>query len=319
MSRAPSFAVAIVCSLALALVAAGCGVTGAGECPSTLRPTPRSGVAVVAVPSTNQVYAFGGLTANGTSSDELWRWSYGPCGGWLPLAVPGAPRPDSDGAAVFDARRHRIIVAGGNGDLSMLDTDALAWTTTESVGLALGRRILAAFDATGDRLIDVTFGARVVSFANTPAGEAHFVSSPFGDTPPAGAALDPTRAAMFKLEGSGMHRFHLLTEAWSAVTVSGDVPPAGTQLAWDDARKRLLGIGDHLWAAELDASGTTAAWSLLPSLNAPPARDGAALAIDGDTLWLFGGHTAGCVRNDLWTLDLNGDTWQNLQPATTCP
>lgn len=302
----------------------GCGQTGPIDCPSKLRPSPRSGAAAALVPATGEIFMIGGTTANGALTDELWRWSSGACGGWLPLALTDAPLPRTGAAALFDPSRHRLIVLGGGstGGVQALDTDRLQWSQLQpSGGGFTGRPTLAVYDGARDQVVDVTVGVAQLSFANIPAGEWHFldVMPPLPDRPPASIALDPTRSAIFELDSAGLHAFSLLVDSWRDVAVTGDLPAAGATLLWDDTRRRLLAVGDGLWAASLDGNGTSATWTLLPTTGAPVARAGAALVVSGDTLWLWGGRAGGCVYDDLWQVDLNTEVWTNPQPATSCP
>jgi len=101
--------------------------------------------------------------------------------------------------------------------------------------------------------------------------------------------------------------------------MSGDVPGADAALVWDDNDQQLVTVGDAVARVQLDAAATTAAFANLPTMNNPPTRTDAAVAVSGQLLWLSGGATAnGCVLDDLWQLDLPSATWKNVWPATSC-
>src|SRR4051812_40590801 len=99
-------AIALACALAVA-----CTKTGPQECPSLQHPSARSEVTAVLVPATNQIYALGGQGAQ-LPLDELWRYSFGACGGWTRLVLPSSPGPRANYAAALDTKRSRILYIG---------------------------------------------------------------------------------------------------------------------------------------------------------------------------------------------------------------
>jgi hypothetical protein len=97
------------------------------------------------------------------------------------------------------------------------------------------------------------------------------------------------------------------------------VPPATARLGWDASRKLLVAVGgDGVRLGEFDGNATTATFVRLPTTGDPPPRDGAAVTITGDTLWMFGGSDGTCLWDDVWQLDLNSGAWRVVEPATSC-
>jgi hypothetical protein len=308
--------------IAALLLVAGCGVQGPPrQCPSPLRAPARSQVTPVLVPTTNQVYVLGGQSATGPL-DELWRWSFGSCGGWERLTLASSPGPRAGYAAAFDDSRHRIVYIGGGGtnDVWALDTDRLTFTKLAPTGTPPVAAVdeLAAYDAMHDRIIYAGVESWTLDFSGSEQGQWIF-ADPFTVQPPAASTVDPTRSLFLVLDAVGLHGYSLLTSTWRDLTVHGDVPPAGARLVWDSAGKQLIAVADGTFIGALDANGNSATFTAMATTGDPPARTGFALAISGDQLWLFGGVTAaGCPLDDVWTLDLSSGAWSNVWPATTC-
>src|SRR5436305_12692761 len=124
--------VALACALAI-----GCTKTGPQQCPSLERPSARSGVTAVLEPGTNQIYALGGQGAQ-LPLDELWRYSFGACGGWSHLVLASSPGPRANYAAALDDMRSRIVYIGGGAtnDVWSLDTNRLTFTKLLTTGAA---------------------------------------------------------------------------------------------------------------------------------------------------------------------------------------
>lgn len=308
--------------LGCALIA-GCTVRGGPiTCPSPLRPAARSQLTPVLVAATDQIYALGG--ANDMHPiDDLWRWSFGSCGGWQPLSLASSPGPRAGYAAAFDDKRQRILYIGGTGatqDVWALDTDRLIFTKLQAVGTPPPPAAveLAAFDSLHDRVIYVGVETFALDFTGSDQGQWRLVAGSSA-TAPASATVDPTRSLMLILDGAGLHGFAFYTGTWRDLTVGGDAPTAGARLAWDVTGARLLAIGDGVWAGALDANGTAVAFTRLAISGAPPPRSDFAAVVSGDRVWLFGGANARCSFDDVWQLSLSTNAWTNLEPATSCP
>lgn len=149
------------------------------------------------------------------------------------------------------------------------------------------------------------------------------------------AAWDPTSARLIVFGGwdgvshaPGVRAFDPVSGAWEVMCDatscgSGPVPRRASQVAVDDARRRLLVLGgtngtyfDDLWSLSLD----TLSWTRIePSGAAPISRGGHSVALDQlrDALFLFGGTRPGADLGDVWRLALATDTWTQLTPS--CP
>jgi hypothetical protein len=305
-----------------AAVAVGCTKTGPPQqCPSQLRPSARSQVTAVLVPADNQIYALGGLGAQ-LPLDELWRYSFGSCGGWIHI-VPATttPGPRANYAAAFDDKRSRIIYIGGNGmtnDVWSLDTNRLFFTKLTPVGNPpiVAAAEVAAYDSMHDRVIYAGIETYSLDFSNSDDGTWTVVDGT-SLMAPASATVDPTRSLMLALDGKGLHGFSFVTGTWR--DLAGTTPAAGAVLLWDDGGRRLLAVGDQVSTGALDANGTAVTFTPLPTTNPPPPRTSSAAALSGTVLWLSGGVTStGCTLDDLWTLELGTGAWTNVWPATTC-
>jgi hypothetical protein len=311
--------------LLLALTSFACTKTGPQVCPSQARPSARSQLTAVLVPATNQIYALGGQ-GDRTPIDDLWRWSFGSCGGWqqLDVAPMTSPGARANYAATYDDSRHRILYVGGASanDVWSFDTEKLAFAKLVTVGTPpiLATAEVAGYDAMHDRVVYAGIETYTLDFAGSDQGQWN-VASGTSLQSPAFATVDPTRQMMVARDGTGLHGFHFLTSTWQAIAMTGDVPPVGAELAWDDFDKALLAVADRVYVGTLDANGTSAAFTALNgTTNDPPSRIYFALAVSGNTLWLAGGlDGAGCTLDDLWTLDLQSRVWTNVWPATACP
>jgi len=318
----PAFvAVPLVAALALA----ACTKTGPQACPSLERPSARSQVDAVLVPDTNQIYALGGAGPQ-LPLDELWRYSFGACGGWTRLVLPSSPGARANYAATLDSMRSRIIYLGGGGsptnDVWALDTNRLTFTKLAAVGTppVQAASEVAAYDVQHDRVVYAGIETYALEFGGSEQGQWVFVDGTSLQAPAYGV-LDPTRALMLVLDVAGLHGFSFLLSTWRDLTMSGDVPPAGAELLWDDAAAQLLAVASDgsVYRGSLDANGSSAVFTAVSTTNAPPPRRAFAVAVSGTTLWLSGGLTpSGCTLDDLWTLDLDSLAWTNVWPATTC-
>jgi Kelch motif protein len=317
--RAMRLALAAV--FVLPLAAAACTRSGAQQCPSLARPSARSEVDAVLVPATNQIYALGGQGPN-APIDEMWRYSFGACGGWTHLALASTPGPRAGYTAALDNMRDRIVYIGGaaTNDLWALNTDDLTFTKLAPTGNppVVAKAEIAAYDDMNDRIIYAGIETWALQFGNSDQGQWVF-NDPTSLQAPASGALDPTRSLLIALDNVGMHAFNLLTSTWHDVAMSGEVPPAGAVLVWDDVGEDMIAVADSVYVGEFDALANLATFAALATTGDPPPRTSFAAAVTGNTLWLSGGvNAAGCTLDDLWTLDLTSKAWTNVWPATTC-
>jgi N-acetylneuraminic acid mutarotase len=191
--------------------------------------------------------------------------------------------------AVYDAKRDRMLVFGGQSTSSLLsdvwalDLATLAWQQVEThPGPSPRTNLAAVLDGARDRLVIID--GRVD------------VSTPLSDV----WALD------------------LTTNTW---TESASAPPARLDLpvASDGQRAWVFGgVGeplqslDDLW--ELDLS--TDQWRQLCDDGVrPAARGSSAMAFWNGGVYLIGGHDYAVVHRDVWRYDLAAEQWQELSPS----
>ena len=310
---------------AAALALAACTKTGPQQCPSLERPSARSQVDAVLDPSTNQIYALGGLGPQ-LPFDELWRYSFGACGGWTRLALASSPGPRANYAAALDTMRSRIVYIGGSqtssNDVWALDTTRLTFTKLAAVGTppVTAASEVAAYDAMHDRIVFAGIETFTLELGGSDQGQWVF-ADPTSLLAPASGAVDPTRSLLVAYDKNGLHGFSLLTSTWHDIAIAATgAPPLPAELVWYDGGQSLVAVAaDSVSTIAFDATATTATFTPLATTNAPPPRTAFAVAISGTLLWLSGGVTAaGCALDDLWTLDLGSAAWTNVWPATTC-
>ncbi|MFP4345676.1 MAG: Kelch repeat-containing protein [Anaerolineales bacterium] len=117
---------------------------------------------------------------------------------------------------------------------------------------------------------------------------------------------------------------------WESIAVEGPLPPPRRDalLVHDLSRERLVLFGgrsgetalDDTWAFDLQ-SGT---WTEIVPAGAPrpPARFGMVGDIDGSRghlLMALGAATEGALFNDVWSLDLETDSWREISTAEPAP
>ncbi len=190
-------------------------------------------------------------------------------------------------AAVYDARRDRMLVFAGQGangrernDTWALDLASLQWRPIATTGTPAPRSDLAAvIDPVGDRLIAI----------DGRQGLTTSISE--------GWALD------------------LGTNVWSRMETAPparhDVPAATDgQHAWIfGGAGALFQSLDDLW--ELDFATDT--WKQLPDDGVRPiARGSSSFAYFDGALYLYGGHDVAFVRRDAWRYDLTLQQWRPL-------
>ena len=123
--------------------------------------------------------------------------------------------------------------------------------------------------------------------------------------------------------------FHPDCDNFEQLAVDQTAPPARTRhaTAYDAERGRMIIHGgrwregdsgnytlhDDLWAFDL----ATDTWTELPSENGPRRRVTHSLVVSGDQLLVYGGNstessTSYVPMNDVWSYDLNDNTWTEL-------
>ncbi len=189
-------------------------------------------------------------------------------------------------------------VGSGNDDLWRLDlTGSPMWTQVPISGSEVIRDPSAVYDALRHRMLvfggsrDNTFlllnGTLEISLTNPTALHA---LHPLGQTPRArfghAAIYDPVRDQMIVFGGYNGNGF--VNDVW-VLTLAG-----------------------------------TPTWNQITPLGAPPARRDAMTAVYdpiGDRMLVFGGWDGRAYRNDVWSLELSGETprWTQILPTGTLP
>jgi hypothetical protein len=219
---------------------------------------------------------------------------------WQQIPTTGVPGRWGQ-VAVYDARRDRMVIFGGDGldreteaqtngttaqrnDLWALDLATLGWHELAATNVPGPRTDLAGvLDTTNDRLVIV--GGRV-GFA---------------------ASIDEVWAYSF------------VTGVWaqlpSGPPARHDVPSAtnGSRMwVFGGAGGFLQSLND-LWELDL----TTDTWRQMPDDGVrPSARTSGSLAYFGNALYVSGGHDATAVQRDSWRYDLAAQKWTKLDASS---
>ena len=275
--------------------------------PAGLPPLGRYSASAIYDSPRNRMIVFGGMFANGRSTEEAWSLSLGGSVTWSKLTPGGTPPTDRySHAAIFDSPRNRMIVFGG----SVSSPTGYSGPLNDVWALALSGTI------------------------------AWTRLNPAGATYPAvnlqAAFYDPVRQALVSFGGNGASLGEVWslplagTLAWSEVVVAGQPPMARNHplVVCDAPRARAVmveGTGpftlalNDVWAFALGASP---GWSRILPTGAGPVRRDACGALDSlnSRILLFGGHDGQHEQNDVWALSLAGTpAWTKLSPTGTPP
>jgi hypothetical protein len=257
-------------------------------------------------------------------SDDDGAVTLSPSGDPPACSTPGEPstNPPALGnvAGVLDATGTRFVATGGDkavpvcgpppthqfiGDTYVLDVGCAAWTKVASSGPSPRGRQAMALDPTANRA--VLFGGRFSS-----GGETY---TTYAD----------------------VWTFDFATSTWSQAQTSGTAPSgrANSTAVVDAAANRLVVFGGNTstdgttltpqndtWALDLG----TGAWTrIAQGGTVPPARQFHAMAIDpgARVAYVFAGGDAnafiGPFLQDVWALDLAGETWTQVSTTGTGP
>ncbi len=250
-------------------------------------------------------------------------------------------------AAIYDSVRDRMVIFGGTDDarnfndvwaLSLAGTPV--WTNLRPTGTPPSARydLGAIYDPLRDRM--VLFGGRdatgdrndtwVLSLGGRPAWSA---LAPVGAPPAArsgqSAIYDPVRDRMVVFGGQGNDVWALSlagTPGWANLAPTGTPPSerAYQSAIYDPVRDRMVmfgglglsGVRNDAWSLSL--AGTPGWTALSPTGVAPAARMGHSAIYDPvrDRMLVFGGFTPANLRNDTWSLSLDGTpAWTGLSPT----
>ncbi|NUN15992.1 MAG: hypothetical protein HUU55_20385 [Myxococcales bacterium] len=303
-------------------------MTGSVTCsePTGVRPDAIAEMQGVYDPKKNRVVFFGGDTgfpiqcnSNPNPVGDL--WAYDPqCNEWTLLSNESNPGKRTRHSAVYDSKRHQMLIFGGRfkekpsdttytlfNDVWALDLSTDTWSQVSTVGDAPKARWSAAaiYDAAGDRLI--------VSAGNI--GTSGTTYTPTADT----WSLDLTTSSWTKLETSGPKARLFPASAYDA--------KRNTMVMFGGTTAFFGPMLNDTWVLHLD----TLQWEQVHTgvVAAPKKRFWATTVIpDGaDTMLLFGGHDDEVLgnRNDVWTFDLDTQQWSMVtagdqhNPAAPAP
>jgi hypothetical protein len=271
-------------------------------------PARRYGAALVFDPVRRRLLLLGGTSFEASiDHTEVWALSLGELPRWQRLEPAGpVPGRRQYHVAVYDSRRDRIVVHGGqffdwNERFSLDDTWALSlspepvWTRMTTAGAkppAL-HGAAGAFDSRRDRLllhggIGTDLRARSDLWRLSLEGTPTWSLEPTTGTVPQGegfpdAAYDSTADRLYVVE--------------SGLPPGGSDPPPG------------LGV------FRLDLGGG-ASWERVVSTGADPgARYLSAAAVIGRELVCIGGRNSAGLQSDAHALDLDTRNWKDLQPV----
>ena len=231
-----------------AALAAGCTVHGPDTC-GQIRPSARTGTVAVLVPTTNQVYLYGGQTAQSLDAADLWRYDFvGGCanGGWTQLHLETMPRDIGAYAAAFDSKRNRILYLSFDSQtVWALDSDGLKWSQLRPTGAltAASADAGAVYDEEHDRLL---VGSRQLRFGASDDGEWSALPLQANMKLPVigpASAVDPVRRAVYSLDDQGVLTVYtFLTDTQQPVALAGDAfgTVVGARMGWDSQAKRMV-------------------------------------------------------------------------------
>jgi hypothetical protein len=236
------------------------------------------------------IYVFGGDTSATAAANDTWRFIFdGACPSWVQLPAPtDAPPMQAPYGSALDDMRDRILYQFGS-VVWALDPDSATWTKLATVGNVIPPTSGAAFyDGNADRLLVFGNASAELDFAGSDQGVWQTIPATAPAADSFAATIDPTRAIVVVFGGNDF---------------SGH-PQAEL--------------------ARFDLVADT--WSTIAqSGDVPSARTGAVLAYDANDklLLLFGGSDAAGAKNDLYSLQLDGNgvngKWTRISRPGTQP
>lgn len=295
-------------------------------------------------PATDGVLLYGGETSDTTRSEETWRLSLaGPR--WAQIASSGSLPYGGGYSAVYDTRRHRLVVFGYTNDtwtlslegdalvrrpLATLDTPPLPRRSQSMIYDPVRDRLVVyggVLNSTGGLLSDM----HELTLSGTPTWrELPGIAPGICDHD---AFYDPFRDRMVVVEPLQTLVCDM-NDPNSWTVLSGGPPghPMLAHCAYDPVRNRVILFGGYILmnGHEVQTNNvfalslTSLNWSrLTPFGTPPPARRGASMVYDPvrDRMVVFGGGIPGEDFNDAWALSLTpGDVrWAPLSPRGTLP
>lgn len=273
-------------------------------------PTARVGHVAIYEPALDAMLVHSGTDPSGSAvPDEIWKLNLSGSPSWSLVPTTGLlPGIRTLGAALFDRKRTRMILVGGQtpdlnralvSRIHALNSTTNSWITLEARNvldtLLVGHK--SVYDPIRDRML--VFGGRRLG--------APMIAMPFTGT-----------------------------QAWTDVVPGASTKPSnrtGSGVVYDPVRDRVIVFSGgtvqnnlpylrDLWSLNMTPSDQ---WvQLTTSSLRPTSRSGAAMCFDPirDRLVVFGGRDSTGVRNDVWQLPLSGAqamTWSLLTPSGAPP
>lgn len=240
-----------------------------------------SGYSLIYDPVRRAAVLVGGMRSD--SIEVLWNWDGRR---WTEIPESSLPRRRL-GAAVYDSRRERLVLFGGNQGFGNLLAATWEWN---------GR--------SWQRMGDTTAGSR--------DHHAMAYDATRGRTVMFGGRSAATTAPAETWEWDGLR--------WALVATSGPIPRARTAMAFDRTRRQTVLFGGATWSnGPGDAQqffGDTWTWDgnhwTRTSSDGPPPRYAHAVSFDdrAGVVLLYGGENATTKFEDMWQWD--GKRWSEI-------
>jgi hypothetical protein len=312
-------------------------------------PTARSGQATsYAGGGTDRLLLFGGLTGAGLNGDT-WHFDED-SNAWTQRTPAGSPPSARHAASMaYDASSVRFVLFGGqtaaglDGGTFVYHHPTDTWSAPGPLSPPSARRDHAMVyipyaSGVGDEVF--LFGGTTGAGRSGETWTYNVSTNAWLNKNPTGGPSNRTRHAMAFDAGSnrvvlfgGDTSAGLSAETWVYNLALNDwsnpapstAPSArrGHRMAYDAENDRVLLWGgenaagallNDTWAFDLDFPNL---WENLTAYVSPPARQAPAMAYDSqsDRVALFGGRTASGLSSELWTFDLNTNTWRQTFPS----
>lgn len=295
MSTNTSFRLALLAVFLLACGPSSGQVTSSPRPSTTIVPTPtvpaaRGYAGMVTATPDSGVLLFGGFSLHPQTGDWLPDlWSYSRAAGWRRLASERSAPPPGDGFS-YRAKSSSAVFLDGAGLTWRFDAATGHWQSHQGNGGPALHGIHMVYDSGADRFIVFSGDNSRTIFDKTYAYD----------------------------EGGN---------AW--VQMQPKTKPPGRTfyaIAYDTKADRIILFGGSSDSGRLDDTWTYDfnhdVWTQMKPRTSPAARDYSAMTYDpvGDRVLLFGGATEGELpQGDLWSYDLNKNTWTELKPSGERP